>query len=269
MLSTRRNFARLLLGLSLMATPLAARAAEADAKAPVVVFAAASLKNALDAVAKDWTRTSGVQVRVSYAASSALAKQLEQDAPADLFISADAPWMDYVADKKLIAPDSRIDLLGNRLALVAGADWKNGDVDLKPGVDLAGLLGDGRLAMGEVSSVPAGKYGKAALTSLGLWDSVSGKVAGAENVRAALALVSRGEAPLGIVYRTDAAADPSVRIVGTFPADSHPAIVYPAAMLAASKNPNAAAFLKHLASAPARKTFEAAGFTVLAPLSGS
>ncbi|HVI30015.1 molybdate ABC transporter substrate-binding protein [Hansschlegelia sp.] len=266
---TRRLLARVLLGLSLAAPPLAAHAQEAGPRTPVVVFAAASLKNALDAVATDWTATSGVQVRVSYAASSALAKQIEQDAPADLFISADAAWMDYVAAKKLIAPESRVDLLGNRLALVAGPDWNKGEVDLKPGADLAGLLGDGRLAMGEVNSVPAGKYGKAALTSLGLWDSVSAKVAGAENVRAALALVSRGEAPLGIVYRTDAAADSSVRIVGTFPADSHPAIVYPAAMLTASKNPNAAAFLKHLASSQARKTFEAAGFTVLAPLSGS
>ncbi|WP_155905446.1 molybdate ABC transporter substrate-binding protein [Methylopila sp. M107] len=238
-------------------------AATADAKSPVVVFAAASLKNALDAIAKDWTKESGVEVKASYAASSALAKQLEQDAPADLFISADVPWMDYVEKKDLVAAGTRADLLGNKLVLVAPADWSKGDVELKSGADLAGLLGDGRLAMGEVSSVPAGKYGKAALEKLGIWDSVSAKVAGAENVRAALALVSRGEAPLGIVYKTDAAADKGVKIVGTFPADSHPPIIYPAAQLKGAKSPNAGAFLKFLSSAAAKKQFEAAGFTVV------
>ena len=265
----RHLFAALLLGLSFATAPLPAHARDDAADKPVVVFAAASLKNALDAVAREWTGSSGVEVKASYAASSALARQLEQDAPADLFISADTAWMDYVADKKLIATDSRLDLLGNRLVLVAGSDWRKGDVDLGPGFDLSGALGAGRLAMGDVNSVPAGRYGKAALTSLGLWESVASRVAGAENVRAALALVARGEAPLGVVYRTDAAADPSVRIVGTFPADSHPAIVYPAARLATSDNGQAAAFLKYLASAPARKTFEAAGFAVLAPASGS
>lgn len=267
MMFTRRVLGRLAFSAALALAPMAAHAD--DAKQPVVVFAAASLKNALDAITKDWTKESGVEVKVSYAASSALAKQIEQAPPADLFISADVPWMDYVADKKAIAPDSRVDLLGNSLVLVAGPAWKGGDVDLKSGVDLAGLLGDGRLAMGEPASVPAGKYGKAALEKLGAWDAVSSKVAGAENVRAALALVSRGEAPLGVVYKTDAASDPSVKIVGTFPADSHPPIVYPAAKLASSKNPNADAFLKRLASTPARKSFEAAGFTVIAPSSGS
>ncbi|MFJ5489347.1 molybdate ABC transporter substrate-binding protein, partial [Hansschlegelia beijingensis] len=169
----RNLFAILSLGLSLAAAPLSAHAGDDAAGKPVVVFAAASLKNALDAVAREWTRSSGVEVKASYAASSALARQLEQDAPADLFISADAAWMDYVADKKLIATDSRLDLLGNRLVLVAGPDWNKGDVDLRPGFDLSGALGDGRLAMGDVSSVPAGRYGKAALTSLGLWDSVA------------------------------------------------------------------------------------------------
>jgi molybdate transport system substrate-binding protein len=243
--------------------------ARPDAKQPVVVFAAASLKNALDAVAKDWTREAGVEVKISYAASSALARQIEQAAPADLFISADVPWMNYVAKKKLIDPASRVDLLGNALVLVAGPGWTKGDVDLKSGGDLAGLLGNERLAMGEPGSVPAGKYGKAALEALGAWEGVKAKVAGAENVRAALALVSRGEAPLGIVYRTDAAADRAVRVVATFPADSHPPIVYPAAKLAASSSPNADAFLKRLASGGARKTFEDAGFAVIAPPSGS
>jgi molybdate transport system substrate-binding protein len=244
-------------------------AADVPAKPAVVVFAAASLKNALDAIAKDWTKRSGVEVKASYAASSALARQLEQDAPADLFISADAPWMDYVAQKNLIVPASRLDLLGNRLVLVAGPGWTKGEVDLKKGVDLAGLLGNERLAMGEVASVPAGRYGKAALETLGAWQGVSPKVAGAESVRAALALVSRGEAPLGVVYKTDAAADRNVRIVGTFPADSHPPIVYPAAQIASSKNPDAASFLKYLTSNAARQDFEAAGFAVIAPPTGS
>jgi molybdate transport system substrate-binding protein len=251
------------------ASPSTAGSANAGAKPAVVVFAAASLKNALDAVAKDWTKQSGVEVKASYAASSALAKQIEQDAPADLFISADAPWMDYVAQKNLIAPASRLDLLGNRLVLVAGPGWTKGEVDLRKGVDLAGLLGNERLAMGEVASVPAGRYGKAALETLGAWQGVAPKVAGAESVRAALALVSRGEAPLGVVYETDAEADRNVRIVGTFPADSHPPIVYPAAQLASSKNPNAASFLRYLSSTGAKEDFEAAGFAVLAPPSGS
>ena len=259
---TRRLFTGLAVAGALALSPVAAFAQ--DAKAPVVVFAAASLKNALDQIAKDWTKESGVEVKSSYAASSALAKQIEQAAPADLFISADVPWMDYVAQKYLIDPASRSDLLGNKLVLVAATDWSKGDVDLKPGVDLAGLLGDGRLAMGEVASVPAGKYGKAALEKLGVWDKVSAKVAGAENVRAALALVSRGEAPLGIVYKTDAAADKGVKIVGTFPADSHPAIVYPAAKLKSATSASADAFLKYLSSAKAKAVFEAAGFTVLA-----
>ncbi|MFC7051911.1 molybdate ABC transporter substrate-binding protein [Hansschlegelia quercus] len=268
MFPDRRSFGRLAVAAALLLAPAPLFAQDA-AKQPIVVFAAASLKNALDAVAKDWTAETGIEVKPSYAASSALAKQIEQDAPADIFVSADVPWMDYVADKKLIAPESRHDLLGNSLVLVAGSNWTKGDVDLKPGVDLAGLLGDGRIAMGEPGSVPAGKYGKASLEKLGVWAAVQPKVAGAESVRAALALVSRGEAPLGIVYKTDAAADPSVKIVGTFPADSHPPIIYPAAKLTASKSPNADAFLKRLASPKAKKTFEAAGFTVIAPGSGS
>lgn len=274
---TRRFLVGVAFAAGLAASPFSALAQEAPAKSgaaatdtkPVVVFAAASLKNALDAIAKDWTKETGVEVKTSYAASSALAKQIEQAAPADLFVSADVPWMDYVAQKNLIDPATRFDLLGNKLVLVAASDWSKGDVELKSGVDLAGLLGDGRLAMGEVASVPAGKYGKAALEKLGVWDKVSAKVAGAENVRAALALVSRGEAPLGIVYKTDAAADKGVKIVGTFPADSHPPIIYPAAKLKDATSPNADAFLKRLSSAPAKKTFEAAGFTFVAPASGS
>lgn len=273
---TRRIFGGV--ALAIAAQPFAALAQQAnapagsgaaDARAPVVVFAAASLKNVLDAIAKEWTKETGVEVKASYAASPALAKQIEQAAPADLFISADAPWMDYVAQKDLIVPASRVDLLGNRLVLVAAKDWSKGDVELASGADLAGLLGDGRLAMGEVSSVPAGKYGKAALEKLGIWPSVSARVAGAENVRAALALVSRGEAPLGIVYKTDVAADKGVKVVATFPADSHPPIIYPAAKLKSATSANADAFLKRLSSAGAKKTFEEAGFTAIAPPSGS
>ena len=154
---------------------------------------------------------------------------MEQDAPAQIFISADLDWMDYVASKKLIKPESRSDLLGNSLVLIAPKD-SSVSLDLKPGAELAKALGGGRLAMGNANSVPAGKYGKAALEKLGLWDSVSSKLAQAESVRAALLLVSRGESPLGIVYKTDAAADPNVKVVATFPADSHPPIIYPVAL---------------------------------------
>ncbi len=170
--------------------------------------------------------------------------------------------MDYVAEKKLIKEDTRSNLLGNRIVLVAPAD-KAKDVEIKEGFDLATLLGDGRLAMGAVDSVPAGKYGKAALEKLGIWSSVEPKVAGAESVRAALLLVSRGEAPYGIVYQTDAAADPGVKIVGTFPEDSHPAIIYPVAVLSSSKTPAAEAYLEYLKSDKATPYFEKQGFTVL------
>ena len=243
------------LGLTAIATPALA----AD---KITVFAAASMKNALDAANAAWSKETGKETTDSYAASSALAKQIEAGAPADLFISADLAWMDYVAKKQLIKEDSRVSLLGNRIVLVAAKDQAK-TVDIKPGFDLAGLVGDGKLAMGAVDSVPAGKYGKAALEKLGVWSSVEAKVAGAESVRAALALVSRGEAPYGIVYQTDAAADPGVAIVGTFPEDSHPPIIYPVAILTESKNADAAAYLDYLKSAKAAAFFEAQGFTIL------
>jgi molybdate transport system substrate-binding protein len=231
----------------------------------VLVFAAASLKNALDGAIDAFTREAGVKVTPSYAASSALAKQIEQGAPAAMFISADLDWMDYLQERGLIEPMSRSNLLGNTLVLVTAKDSAIADVALAPGLDLAALLGDGRLAVGEVKSVPAGKYAKAALERLGAWNGVADRLAQAENVRAALALVSRGEAPLGIVYRTDAAADPGVRIVGTFPADSHPPIIYPIALTRNASEP-AAAFLAFLRSAPAAKAaFTRRGFTVLGP----
>ncbi len=253
---------RLLLKLvvaAFAALPLALPVVAAD---KVTVFAAASMKNALDAANAEWQKETGNETTVSYAASSALAKQIEAAAPADLFISADLAWMDYVAEKKLIREDTRSNLLGNRIVLIAPKE-KAEKVEIKEGFDLAGLIGDGKLAMGAVDSVPAGKYGKAALEKLGVWSSVEGKVAGAESVRAALALVSRGEAPYGIVYQTDAAADPGVAIVGAFPEDSHPPIIYPVAILADSKSPAASAYLDFLKSDKAAPFFTEQGFTVL------
>jgi molybdate transport system substrate-binding protein len=228
----------------------------------VVVFAAASLKNALDAINAQWQRDTGKKASISYGASPALAKQIEQAAPAQIFISADLDWMDYVAQRNLIKPETRSNLLGNRIVLIAHKD-KALPIDIKPGFDLAKALGDGRLSMANVNSVPAGKYGKAALEKLGVWSGVSSKIAQAENVRAALLLVSRGEAPLGIVYQTDAVADPNVKIIGTFPEDTHPPIVYPIALTAAATHPDAAPFLDYIKSAKAKALFEAQGFTVL------
>lgn len=229
----------------------------------LVIFAAASMKNALDEAAANWVKESGKPApKISYAASNTLAKQLENGAPADLFVSADLDWMDYAASKNLIRPDTRVSLLANRIVLVAGKD-STAKLDLKPDVDVAGAVGAGRLAMGNVDSVPAGKYGKAALEKLGSWDKVKDKIAQADNVRAALLLVSRGEAPLGIVYATDAAADSQVKVVATFPEDSHPPIVYPVAVTKDSANPDALAFLTYLRSPAAKSLFEKQGFTVL------
>jgi len=229
----------------------------------MVIFAAASLKNALDEIATAWSKETGKPMpKISYAASSALAKQMEQGAPADLFISADTDWMDYVDKKDLIRKDTRFNLLGNKIVLIAPKESTT-RIDVKQGFDLAKALGGGKLAMANVDAVPAGKYGKAALEKLGAWDGVKGNIAQAENVRAALLLVARGEAPLGIVYSTDAAAEPNVKIVGEFPADSHPPIIYPAALTKDAKSPDAKAFLDLLKSNKARPAFEKQGFTVL------
>ena len=229
----------------------------------MVVFAAASLKTALDEIAAAWAKDTGKPApRISYAASSALARQMEQGAPADLFISADLDWMDYAAGKNLIRPDTRYNLLGNKIVLIAPRDSRTTTLALTGG-DLAKALAGGKLSMGNVDAVPAGKYGKAALEKLGAWSSVKDSIAQAENVRAALLLVARGEAPLGIVYSTDATAEPGVKIVATFPADSHPPITYPAALARESKNANAKNFLDFLRSAKARAVFEKQGFTVL------
>jgi len=226
------------------------------------VFAAASLKNALDSVAGGWQDKTGHQAVISYAATSALAKQIEQGAEADIFISADQAWMDYVAESGLVLPESRFDLLTNRLVLIAPAD-SDLTAEIAPGFPVAKLLGDGRLAVAGVDAVPAGKYAKASLQSLGVWDQVKDKLAQSENVRTALRLVSRGEVPLGIVYASDANADPTVKILGVFPEDSHPPIVYPAAKLKASTSPEASALLSYLRTPEAAKGFEQNGLSVV------
>jgi molybdate transport system substrate-binding protein len=237
----------------------------APAQDTLTVFAAASLKNALDNVNAACEADVGAKATISYAASSALAKQIEEGAPADVFISADLDWMKYLSDKKLTKPETEVKLLGNRIVLVAPKDSK-AEATIAPNFDLAGLIGDGKLAMGNVDSVPAGKYGKAALEKLGVWEGVSGKIAQAENVRAALKLVSTGEAAAGIVYQTDAAAEPGVKVVGTFPEDSHPPIIYPIGLTAATQDQDAADFEKCLQTQKAKELFEKEGFTFLAPV---
>jgi molybdate transport system substrate-binding protein len=222
------------------------------------VFAAASLKDALDESVRAYQARTGDRIVVSYAASSALAKQIDAGAPAEVFISADLDWMDYLERRKLIKPATRQNLLRNRLVLIAPSDSRAA-VTIAPGFPLAGLLGSGRLAMANPDAVPAGKYGKASLEALGAWKDVQSKVAAAENVRAAMVLVSRGEAPLGIVYRTDAAADPRVKIVGTFPENTHLPIVYPIAVTTSGKPP-AEAFSRWLSGPQARAIFEKHGF---------
>ena len=274
--ATRRELLRAVIAaltIGLIAVPLGLRAedkspgkgATTDAAAQVkgpVIFAAASLKDALDTINANWKKESGKQAVTSYAASSALAKQIEKGAPADIFVSADEDWMNYLAERKLIKPDTRFDLAGNRLVLIAPTDSKL-TATIGQDFPLASLLGDGRLAMADTASVPAGKYGKAALEKLGAWDGVKDKIAQAENVRAALSLVSRGEAPLGIVYATDAKADPKVKVLNAFPESTHAPILYPIAITAASTNADAPAFLAYLKTADAQGVFEAQGFKVL------
>ena len=234
----------------------------ARAQDALVVFAGASLKNAIDDANAAFTRQTGMKVTASYAASSALMKQIEAGAPADVFVSADLDWMDYGSQKKLIKDDTRVHLLGNRLVLIAPKDAKLGPVTVARGLDLAALGGDGRIVTGDVRAVPAGKYAKAALESLGMWPAVERKMAMAENVRAALVLVARGEAPLGIVYETDAKVEPGVKIIGAFPAGSHAPIVYPVAATAAGK-PQAARYIAFLRSQEAKEIFERYGFSFL------
>lgn len=228
---------------------------------PLTIFAAASLKEALDEASAAYAGAAGGgRPAISYAGSNQLARQIEQGAPADVFLSADEEWMDYLAARKLLKEGARRVLLGNRLVVAGPAGAAPVVVDRN--LDLVGLLKGGRLAVPDMKAVPAGKYAKAALDSLGLFDQAKDRIAGAENVRVALAYVSRGEAPYGIVYATDAAADPKVAIVGFFPEDSHPKIVYPVAILATSTNPKAAAFVDFLRGPEAKAIFEKRGFSV-------
>src|SRR6185437_4624073 len=208
------------------------------------------------------TARTGIKVNASYAASSTLAKQIEQGAPADIFVSADLDWMNYAAARKTINEATRVNLLGNSLVLIAPKDSRIDHVTIAQGFDLAKLAGDGRIATGDVKAVPVGKYAKAALQKLGAWDAAAPKLAMAESVRAALTLVARGEAVLGIVYATDARVEPQVKIVGTFPADSHPAIIYPVAATNAA-GPGATDYLAFLHSQAAKTIFEKYGFTFL------
>jgi len=231
--------------------------------ADVTVFAAASLTDALQEAGKAYQQKTGHTVVFSFAASSALARQIEVSPGADVFISADTDWMDYLDNKGLIDRATRKDLVGNSLVLIAPVQSSIG-VKIAPHFDLASALGGGRLAIADPAWVPAGKYGKAALAALGAWEGVAGHLAPAENVRVALAYVARGECPLGIVYGTDAAAEPRVRVVDTFPESSHPPIRYPAAATKGAK-PLAREFLAFLAGPQSRAIFQKDGFTVLPP----
>ena len=244
--------------VSLAAIPSPAAAQDKS----LTIFAAASMKNALDEIDAAYDAKTGAKITVSYAASSALARQIEQGAPADVFISADTDWMDYAIGKKTINEPSRVNLLGNSIVLITPKDSKIDNVNIGPGFDLAKLAGDGRIATGDVKSVPAGKYAKAALEKLGAWQAAEPKFAMAVDVRAALTLVARGEAALGIVYSTDAKVEPGVKIVGTFPADSHPSIIYPVAATTTAK-PEASNYLAFLRSTAAKTIFEKYGFKFL------
>jgi len=243
------------------ATSTAQAAGSADSGGPLVVFAASSLSDALDEVDAAFTAQSAVQVRASYAATSVLARQIEAGAPADVFFAADREWMDYVEQRGFIRPASRRDLLGNALVLIAPAD---SPVRLKiaPGFDLVRALGGGRLATGDPDSVPVGRYARAALVKLGVWDAVADHLARAENVRVALAYVAQGQAPLGIVYQTDALAEKRVRVVGVFPENTHPPITYPLA-LTANAHPESSRYVEFVTGDVARQIFERHGFVPL------
>jgi molybdate transport system substrate-binding protein len=255
----RRRFSVLLASVAVTLS-----ASQTLAAGKVTVFAAASLKTALDHVSAAWTSETGNEAVISYAASSALAKQIEEGAPADVYMSADLAWMSYLTERNLVAPAGAIALLGNEIVLVAPRDSPL-TAKIERNFPLAKLLGGGKLAMADVNAVPAGKYGRAALESLGVWSSVEPHAAQTENVRAALKLVATGEAPLGIVYRSDAKAESAVRVLDTFPAGSHPPIVLPVAVTVAAASANAKDFVAFLQSTSARTIFELQGFTVLTP----
>lgn len=242
----------LLAGLALSpAFPASAWAGE------VSVFAAASMETALTAIARQYGRRPGGPLRLSFGASSSMARQIAQGAPVDLFVSADQEWMDWAAERRLIVAGTRRDIVANRLVLIAPAASKV-SLTIRPGMPLARALGGGRLSVAEPAAVPAGRYAKAALTHLKVWSSVESRLAPAENVRTALAYVARGEAPLGIVYATDARAEPRVRVVGVFPPNSHPPIRYPAALV--RETPNGRAVLNYLSGPEAMRLFAGQGF---------
>ncbi len=255
--SLLRPFSALLLIVASLAPPVA----RAQDDAGLTVFAAASLKESLDAAASAYQKQTGVPVRVSYAASSALARQIEQGAPADVFFSADLEWMDYLQQRGKLDATTRRNLLSNQLVLVAPKASKV-RVELKRPATFLAALGDGRLAVGQIQTVPAGKYAKASLESLSLWNGVKARLAESESVRAALMLVARGEAPLGIVYASDAKAEPAVRVLATFPEESHPPIIYPVAALRGPRSAQATQFVQWLASPAAEAIFTRRGFAV-------
>jgi molybdate transport system substrate-binding protein len=260
MKTARRTLAGIgaLLCLSLLALPAAA--ADTD-KAPITIFAAASLTNALQDLGDGFTKETSIPVRFSFAASSALARQIENGAPADIFFSADLEWMDYLQSRNLIQRDTRRDVLGNRLVLIAPSDSLV-KLKIEPNFALAAALGKGRLATGDPDSVPVGRYAREALTTLGVWSGVEGHLVRADSVRSALAFVDRGEAQLGIVYETDALIDKRVRVVDVFPASSHLPIKYPVALTTAAKG-DAAKFLAYIRGPAGELAFKAYGFTPL------
>lgn len=232
-----------------------------DAETPLLVFAAASLKESMDEAAAAYGQAQGIPVQVSYAASSALARQIDQGAPADVFFSADLDWMDWLDERGLIEPGTRRELLGNTLVLIAPAAGDAAPIALEPGADLLPRLGQGRIALALTDSVPAGKYAREAFGSLGMWEAVAPRAAEADNVRAALMLVARGETPLGVVYGSDAQAEPRVRVLATFPEGSHPPIVYPVAQVAGGAHAGAAGFVQWLQSQDAQAIFRRHGFS--------
>ena len=234
----------------------------ADSAEPLVVFAAASLTDAIGEVSNEFTRETGIQIRPSFAASSALAKQIESGAPVGVFFSADQEWMDYLQERKLLAPGTRRDVLANKLVVVVPADSTVSSVKLDSGASLVAAVGKSRIATGDPDSVPVGKYAKAALTKLGAWDQLAPQLVRAENVRSALAFVARGEAPFGIVYLTDARIEKRVKLAGTFPADAHPPIRYPIAVTAKG-DANARRFVTFVSGRQAAAIFEKHGFALV------
>jgi molybdate transport system substrate-binding protein len=242
-------------------TWLAPTGAAASDRPSITVFAAASLTNVLQELGDGFTKTTSIPVRFSFAASSALARQIENGSPADVFFSADLEWMDYLQTRQLIQPESRHNVIGNRLVLIAPTDSKI-KLKIEPGFALAAALGKGRLATGDPDAVPAGRYAREALTTLGVWSNVADRLVRADSVRSALAFVDRGEAPLGIVYDTDALIDKHVRVVDVFPDNSHLPIVYPIALTSRASR-DAAKFVDYVRGPAGQVAFKAYGFTPL------